>query len=72
MPGTTSRIPRRWLSTAEAADYLGVTTRSVREYISKGVLPARKIRSGKSIRIDIDDLDRLLEPIRTVDGPDAA
>lgn len=59
---TTSR-DQRWLDQVAAAEYLGVTDRTIRNYISRGVLPARRIRSSRQIRIDRTDLDRLLEPI---------
>jgi excisionase family DNA binding protein len=69
---TTTSVPRRWLSQADAAAYVGVTDRTIREYIARGALPARKIRSGRGIRIDIADLDKLLEPIHTAGGRDVA
>jgi excisionase family DNA binding protein len=44
--------PRRWLTQAEAADYLGVTTRTIRRYISIGLLPASRIKGSRLIRIN--------------------
>lgn len=54
---------RRWLSQAEAAEYLGVTTRSIRRYIAVGLLPASRIKGSRLIRIDQEDVDALLRPI---------
>lgn len=59
----TATVGRIWLSQAEAAEYLGVTDRSVRNYISRGLLPARRVRGSRLIRIDRGDLDELLKPI---------
>lgn len=61
-------VARRWLSQREAADYLGVTDRSVRAYIARGDLPAHRVRGSRLIRIDRADLDALLRPIPTVGG----
>ncbi|RHW25447.1 DNA-binding protein [Nocardioides immobilis] len=60
---TTTVASRRWLNQKEAAEYLGVTDRSVRAYIARGHLPARRIRGSRAIRIDRADLDKLLRPI---------
>lgn len=63
-PATTTR---RWLSQAEAAEYLGVTDRTIRNYIRRGDL--RGYRMGtKSVRVDLNELDELLRPIPTVGG----
>lgn len=63
-----SATPRRWLDQAEAADYIGVTDRTIRSYIARGVLPARRIRGSRLIRIDVADLDKLLAPIPSAKG----
>jgi excisionase family DNA binding protein len=54
---------RRWLSQSEAAEYLGVTDRTVRAYIARGALPASRVRGSRLIRIRQSDLDALLRPI---------
>lgn len=58
--------PRRWLSQAEAAEYIGVTDRTIRNYIARGTLKAHRIRGARFIRIDREELDSLLAPIPTV------
>lgn len=64
MPGTLAPA-RRWYSQAEAADYLGVTDRTVRNYIARGTLPGHRVRGSRLVRIDRADLDALLRPIPT-------
>ncbi|WP_370287890.1 helix-turn-helix domain-containing protein [Nocardioides sp.] len=56
-------IARRWLDQQAAAEYLGVTDRTIRNYIARGVLPARRISGSRLIRIAADDLDNLLRPV---------
>ena len=51
---------RRWLSQSEAAEQLGVTTRTIRNYISRGVLPAHRPRGSRVVRIDANDLDTIM------------
>lgn len=54
---------QRWLSQTEVAEYLGITTRTVRRYIAIGLLPASRIRGSRLIRIDRADVDALVRPI---------
>ncbi|MEP7738111.1 helix-turn-helix domain-containing protein [Nocardioides sp. 31GB23] len=63
MPATLITPTRRWLSQAEAAEYLGVTDRTVHNYIARGILPGHRIRSSRLVRIDRGDLDALLERV---------
>ncbi|TYL55756.1 helix-turn-helix domain-containing protein [Nocardioides sp. BGMRC 2183] len=53
----------RWVSLQESADFLGVTERAVRNYVSRGVLPASRIRGSRLIRINSADLEALLQAI---------
>lgn len=70
MSATTHPRPV-WLSQAEAADELGVTDRTIRNYISRGVLPAYRPRGSRVVRIRASDVDALMQPIPTTGG-DAA
>jgi excisionase family DNA binding protein len=47
-----------------AADQLGISKRSVRRLISSGELTAYRIgKMVATVRIDSDDLDKLLKPV---------
>lgn len=63
---TTAKIPRKLISLTEAADALGVSTKTVRRYIAAGDLDA--VRLGRrTIRIRIESLDKLIDahPVNT-------
>ena len=51
--------PRRWLNTAEAALYLGLSVRALYERCRLRALPFSKF--GSSLRFDIHELNRILE-----------
>lgn len=57
-----------WLSKPQAARYLGVTERTVRNYIARGELSAARIQGSHLIRIRRSDLDALLRPIPSAGG----
>lgn len=59
--------PFAFLSIAQAAELLGVTTKSVRRWIADGVLPARRIGT-RTIRIAASDIDAALRPIPSARG----
>lgn len=48
------------MSQAEAASYLGVADRTIRNYIARGDLPAHRVRGSRLVRIDAADLDYLV------------
>jgi len=56
-----------WRTQADAAEQLGVTDRTVREYIARGLLPASKIKGSRLIRIRQSAIDSMLQPIPTVE-----
>jgi len=57
---TTATTPRRLISLAEAADTLGVSTKTVRRYVAAGDLDA--VRLGRrTIRVKTESIDSLIE-----------
>lgn len=56
----------RWMSTKDAADYLGVTLRSLYRFIDEGDLPAYKF--GRVIRLKEKDVETFIEASRIEPG----
>lgn len=65
---TTSTAVKRWLSQADAAEYLGVTDRTIRNYIRSGALTGRRLPGSRLIRLDRHELDAALRPVPTAGG----
>lgn len=59
---------RCWLTQAQAGERIGVTDRTIRNLVSRGELKGYRLGSGRTIRIDADELDALLQPIPAVGG----
>jgi len=54
-------VNRRYGSTQQAADYLGVTTRTIRQMIADGRLTG--YRSGtRLVRVDLNEIDAAMRP----------
>lgn len=51
-----------WLTVAQAAEHVKVSTRTVERYISAGRLTAYTLESGR-IRVKETDVDALLKPV---------
>jgi excisionase family DNA binding protein len=58
--------PIHWMSTVEAADYLGVNTRTLYRMIDDGGLPAYKF--GRVIRLQESDVVAFVERARIKPG----
>jgi len=56
---------RRWLTQKEAAEYLGCTDKTIRNYISQGRLTGYKVSGLRTVRIDVHDIDALMRRIPT-------
>lgn len=56
----------KWLSTKEAAEMLGVTSRTVYRFIDEGDLPAYKF--GRVIRVKATDLESFVDGCRVEPG----
>jgi excisionase family DNA binding protein len=58
--------PIEWLSTGEAAQRLGITTRTLYRFIDEGQLPA--YRFGRVIRLKLNEVDAFIETCRIEPG----
>lgn len=57
----------RWATLFEAAEYANIPARTMRDWITKGWLPAYRM-GPRQIQIDLNDVDALRRRIPTVDG----
>ncbi|MCV7222956.1 MULTISPECIES: helix-turn-helix domain-containing protein [Mycobacteriaceae] len=57
---TVSTHTPRWLSTSQAAEYLGVSVNTVRNYIADGRLKVHRM-GPKLLKFDRAELDRFVE-----------
>jgi excisionase family DNA binding protein len=57
-PQAPPKVTKRLYSIREAAEYLSLSTWTVRELIWKGTLP--HVRLGRRILVDLQDLDALI------------
>ncbi len=64
-------IARRYLTLAEAAEWYGVSERTLRRRIADGSLPAYRV-GPRSIRVKAVDVEALAEPIPAGGGDHAA
>lgn len=58
--------PINWLSTADAAKYLGITPRTLYRFIDEGQIPG--YRFGRVIRLKQDDVDAFIDSSRITPG----
>lgn len=65
-PAPTTRRTR-YVTLAEAAEYLSVTDRTVRNFIARGDLTGYRI-GARAIRVDLRELEALLTPIPAANG----
>jgi excisionase family DNA binding protein len=56
-----------WVSLADAAEHVGVTTRTLRRWIAAGTLPAYRV-GPRLVRVNLDDLEELMRPIAAAAG----
>jgi excisionase family DNA binding protein len=54
--------PRRLVPVADAAVYSGLSSKTLRRYIERGLLPAWRV-GPRSVRVSLDDIDRLPQRI---------
>ena len=66
-----TRPARRLVSLDQAADYAGACIRTIRRRISAGDLTGYRL-GPRSIRIDLVELDAMLQPIPAASSGDAS
>lgn len=57
----------KYISQAEAAEYLGMSVKTVRRYISEGRLTGYRL-GNQQLRVDRDEVEALFKPIPTAVG----
>ena len=65
IPSRNSAGKRTLVSLADAAEYAGVCSKTIRRYIADGKLSAYRM-GPRLIRVDVAEVDALLSPIPTV------
>jgi excisionase family DNA binding protein len=58
-------ITRNLQTVEQTAKYLGVTPRTIRNYVSKGLIPAYRIPGTRGIRLDLDEVTNRMRLIPT-------
>lgn len=58
---SAARPPRRWADLRTASQYSGLANRTLRLRIADGSLPAYKPTNSRLVRVDLNDVDRLIE-----------
>lgn len=56
-----------WASLQEAAEYWGVSVKTIRRYIAAGMIDARRV-GPRSIRVELESLDALGTPLQYTGG----
>ncbi|CAL8980354.1 hypothetical protein PROP_03136 [Propionicimonas sp. T2.31MG-18] len=62
-----SPTDHRWVGIASAATYAGVSTKTVRRWISSGNIAGYRV-GPRLIRVDLAEVERMMRPIPTIDG----
>ncbi|MGB3353293.1 MAG: excisionase family DNA-binding protein [Mycobacterium sp.] len=53
--------PRRWVTQEQAAEHLGVTTRTIRTMVADGRLTGYRIGNSRT-RLDLNEVDAAMKP----------
>ena len=65
-----ARRPKRLKGVGPAADYADVCDRTIRRWIAAGLLTGYRV-GPRLIKVDLDELDRIIRPVPTVGNGDA-
>lgn len=63
MPPRKPDRKRRWASLPTAAEYFDCTVETIRNYIAAGYLPGHRVPNGRTIKVDLNELDDMVLPI---------
>jgi excisionase family DNA binding protein len=55
----------RWNTISEAADYLGVTPKTIRNYLGRGYFPGYRIPRTRGVRVNLNDIDKAMRSLPT-------
>lgn len=61
--GKAAPKPTKWLTRNEAADRLRVSPHTVDRYAREGRLQKYKVGDLQSVRFDMDQVDKLVQPV---------
>lgn len=72
-------MPRKFATQQQAADRFEVSDKTIRNWISKGLITGYKLPGSRAIRVDLDEIERMLSVVpatvartpRTAFGPKA-
>ncbi len=71
MPKSSTALRRHLVNINQAAEHFGVSARTIRRYIAAGRVTG--YRTGpRLIRVDLNELDAMLQPIPSAGGGDHA
>ncbi len=56
-------MTRKFVTIEHAAEHCAVTPRTIRNWISRGVLTAYRAPSSRVIRLDLHEVDRAMRPV---------
>lgn len=59
-------MSKRLLSTAEAADYLGVSQNTIRNYVDRGLITPNRVGPRPLLKFDTADLDAISPKVGAV------
>lgn len=65
-PSSDAPAPISWMSSKDAADYLGVSNRTLYKFVNSGQLPGYQF--GRVFRFRRDELDAFIETLRIQPG----
>ena len=68
MPARTTTQPR-WATRPEVAEYIRKSVRTIDGWIAAGHIPAYRLPGGRSLVIDLNDVDALIQASGPVVDP---